>query len=150
VRIGLIADTHGYLGADAEAALAGCDRIVHAGDIGPGVLERLGGISPVIAVSGNNDLSGPEAALPLIASFDAGGRRISVVHRLVDRPTEGWDVLVFGHCHRTHADYDGGRLLINPGAAGRRGFHARRSVAVLALEHGVSWTFVDLGPRSAP
>jgi putative phosphoesterase len=149
VRIGLIADTHGYLGPDAEAALAGCDRIIHAGDIGPGVLDRLSRLAPVSAVCGNNDVTGPEASLPPIHRFEAEGRRIITVHRLADRPAEGWDVLVYGHCHRTHADRQDGRLLINPGAAGRRGFHLRRSVAVLELGADLSWKFIDLGPRSA-
>ena len=32
--IGVLSDTHGRLDADAFAALAECDRIIHAGDIG--------------------------------------------------------------------------------------------------------------------
>jgi len=56
VRVGLISDTHGLMRPEALAALAGCDAIVHAGDIGtPEVLEALGGLAPVTAVRGNND-----------------------------------------------------------------------------------------------
>jgi hypothetical protein len=41
-RIGLISDTHGLLRPQAEAFLRGCERIVHAGDIGDaGVLAEL-------------------------------------------------------------------------------------------------------------
>jgi hypothetical protein len=39
--------------------------------------------------------------------------------------------------------------MINPGAAGRIGFHDRRSLAILEVDGGVEWRFVDLGPRSA-
>ena len=39
VRIGIISDTHGSLDPRAYAALADCDHIIHAGDIGgPSVL----------------------------------------------------------------------------------------------------------------
>jgi hypothetical protein len=54
--IGAISDTHGLLRPQALAALAGCDRIIHAGDIGsPDVLARLGALAPVHAVRGNID-----------------------------------------------------------------------------------------------
>ena len=49
--IGAISDTHGLLRPQALAALAGCDPIIHAGDIGsPDVLARLGALAPVHAV----------------------------------------------------------------------------------------------------
>jgi hypothetical protein len=151
LEIGLVADTHGYLGDDVLAAFAACDRIVHAGDAGPGVLDRLTRIAPVTAVRGNTDTgAGREAALPGLATLASSAYRITVVHRLADAPAEGWDILVFGHCHRVHVDRDGGRLLINPGAAGRRGFHTRRSVAVLTLGGQEPLVeVVDLGPRPA-
>jgi predicted phosphodiesterase len=43
VRVGLISDTHGLLRPEALRYLRGCDRILHAGDIGdPAILEALG------------------------------------------------------------------------------------------------------------
>jgi putative phosphoesterase len=149
--LGLIADTHGFLGEDAARALAGCDCILHAGDVGERVLEPLRALAPVVAVRGNTDLAGEPAKLPPVAFLDRGGRRIAVVHRLADAPSGGWDVLVFGHCHRRHFDREGSRLLVNPGAAGRRGFHAQRSVALLDLAPAGDpvCTFVDLGARIA-
>src|SRR5262249_18526366 len=48
--IGAISDTHGLLRPQALAALAGCDPIIHAGDVGsPDVLARLGALAPVHA-----------------------------------------------------------------------------------------------------
>lgn len=151
MRIGLIADTHGYLGEEAIAALRGCERIVHAGDIGPGVLGRLAEIALVTAVRGNNDTSGAESELPATVIADFGGVRLAVVHRLVDAPPLPWEMLIFGHSHRRHLEWRGGRLLVNPGAAGRRGFHRERSVALLELEPArqPAVEFIDLGPRSA-
>lgn len=151
MQLGLISDTHGYVGDDALRALAGSDAILHAGDVGSGVLALLREVAPVIAVRGNTDVDGEAAALPGVAFMEVGGQRVAIVHRLLDAPwTEEWDVLVYGHCHRQHADRDGERLLLNPGAAGRRGFHTRRSVARLGMDGTrMEWEFVDLGARSA-
>lgn len=57
VRVGLVADSHGYLDARIAARVHACDLIVHAGDIGgAAVLEALGAAgTPVFAVRGNND-----------------------------------------------------------------------------------------------
>lgn len=149
VLIGLIADTHGYLGHDVGPVFAGCDLIVHAGDVGPAVIAGLEPIAPVAAVRGNNDASGPESLLPVLLELELAGRRVTVVHRIVDAPREGFDVLVYGHCHKRHADFVDGRWLLNPGAAGKRGFHTARSVALLRLEgESVSCDFVELGARA--
>lgn len=148
MKIGLISDTHGHLGRDAVAALAGCDQVVHAGDIGPGVLEALSRIAPVVAVRGNNDRNLPESSLPASVAIELGGRRFLVVHRLMDAPQGEWDVVVFGHSHRRQVDRSGPQIRINPGSAGVRGFHDRRSVAVLDIGDRVEYEFIDLGPRS--
>ena len=34
MKVGVISDTHGLLRPEALAALQGCERIIHAGDIG--------------------------------------------------------------------------------------------------------------------
>ena len=148
MRIGLISDTDGHLGRDAVAALAGCDQVVHAGDVGPGVLEALSRLAPVVAVRGNNDNAGPESALPASVSIELGGRKFLVVHQLMNAPAGEWDVVVFGHSHRRQVDRSGPQMRINPGAAGVRGFHDRRSIAVLDIGERVEYEFIDLGPRS--
>ena len=115
------------------------------------MLGPLSKLAPLTAVRGNNDLAGESAELPALVVVALGGQRIAVVHRLIDAPATGWDVLVYGHCHRMHADREGDRWLFNPGAAGRRGFHVRRSVAVLEVEPGTEprCRFIDLGGRRA-
>lgn len=56
MRLGVVADTHGVLHEGVPAALAGVDRILHAGDVGGGsVLAALARIAPVEAVRGNVD-----------------------------------------------------------------------------------------------
>ena len=52
-QIGIISDTHGLLRFEA---LAGCDLIIHAGDIGkPMIHEELREIAPLVAIQGNID-----------------------------------------------------------------------------------------------
>jgi putative phosphoesterase len=149
MRLGLLSDTHGYLGDDVFESLAGVDAVIHAGDVGEAVLGPLGALAPLTAVRGNTDTRGEAAGLPEHVELTVAGLRITVVHRYLDRPASGYDVLVFGHCHRTHAETEGGILFLNPGAAGRRGFHTRRSVAILEITDGrPECHFIDLGPRS--
>ncbi len=63
--IGVISDTHGLLRPEAIAALEGCDRIIHAGDVGSAdVLQQLRRIAPVVAVRGNVDKGRWANALP--------------------------------------------------------------------------------------
>ena len=56
--VGVIADTHGLLRAEAVAALQGCDAVVHAGDIGkPEVIAGLRAFAPrIVAIRGTVDL----------------------------------------------------------------------------------------------
>ena len=49
-RLGVVSDTHGLLRPEALRFLQGCERIVHAGDIGnDAVISELERIAPVIA-----------------------------------------------------------------------------------------------------
>ncbi len=62
MKVGVISDTHGLLRAEALAALEGCERIIHAGDIGKlEILDQLASIAPLHVVRGNNDLDAPWA-----------------------------------------------------------------------------------------
>lgn len=50
MRVGVVSDTHGRLDPRVPAALEGVERILHAGDVGPGpVLDELAVVAPVTA-----------------------------------------------------------------------------------------------------
>ena len=143
--IGLVSDTHGLVRPQLFDALAGVERILHAGDVGPhDVLVELGAIAPVQAVWGNTDAPGqPWLAGALVTEI--GGVRIHVSHgHELGSPTPakllaayGEDVLVYGHTHRQLvARADDGRLVVNPGAAGPRRFDLAPCVAKLVIEDG--------------
>lgn len=147
--MGLVSDTHGLADERLLEALAGCELLLHAGDIGPGVLERLRSVAPVVAVRGNTDRSAEFRTLPFVQRLELAGYAIVLVHRREDAPEEGWRLLVCGHTHRPCVEEREGRWVVNPGAAGRRGFHDRRTAALLELEpeRPPLVRLLDLGPR---
>lgn len=143
MRIGLISDTHGLLRPEAVDFLGGCDRILHAGDIGdPAILERLAALAPLTAVRGNNDRGPWAAALPDIAVLEVEGVRMAVVHDLADfrrqAPDANVAVVVSGHSHVPAVIHRDGVLYVNPGSAGPRRFRLPVSVGELRVEEGAA------------
>jgi putative phosphoesterase len=144
-RIGLISDTHGLFRPECVAAFAGVDRILHAGDVGDGVLEVLAAIAPVMAVSGNVDLAGA-SRLGAALDLEVDGVTIHVSHgHELGRPTPeillaryGAGVIVYGHTHEPLLYRMDGRLVVNPGAAGPARFHVRPTVARLTINRGTA------------
>ena len=150
--IGLIADTHGLVRPSVFNALDGVELILHAGDVGAGVLEELGAIAPVRAVFGNTDPPGdPHLAESIDIKHE--GVRIHVSHgHELGSPTpakllESYDadVIVYGHTHRQLVVKTGERWTVNPGAAGPRRFKLQPSVARLRIRGANVWVeIVDL------
>ena len=139
MRVGLISDTHGLVRPEALAALAGADRILHAGDIGgPAVLDALAALAPVTAIRGNNDGDAWGRALPDTELVEIDGRRIYLVHDLgdldIDPVAAGVDVVMSGHSHKPAVFEERGVLYVNPGSAGPRRFSLPISVGALTLE----------------
>lgn len=139
--VGLISDTHGLMRSDVHEALAGVELILHAGDVGgQDILDELALVAPVRAVFGNTD---PPDAPGLSAEIliTIGGISIHVSHghelgspnpaELAERYAA--DVVVYGHTHKQLVTNVGGRLVINPGAAGPRRFNLRPSVGRLTI-----------------
>jgi putative phosphoesterase len=140
MRVGVISDTHGLLRPRVLTLLAGCDRILHAGDVGGAeILSRLEEIAPVLAVRGNTD-SGPEAAeLPFSRDLELEGVPLHLVHRREDldpRVLKHARIAIFGHSHRPELEWRSGCLLLNPGACGPRRFTLPLTIAVLAIAAG--------------
>ncbi|MEI5998696.1 metallophosphoesterase family protein [Paraburkholderia bengalensis] len=138
-RIGLISDTHNLVRPEALAWLAGCDAIVHAGDIcNQAVLDALGRIAPLTVVRGNNDTGDWAASIPPHATLDVQQVKILVVHDIADVPRnvreEGARVVVTGHSHKPLVVERDGLLLVNPGSAGPRRFKLPISVGMLTVD----------------
>jgi putative phosphoesterase len=139
MRVGLISDTHGLLRPEALAFLAGCDHIVHGGDIGaPDILERLARIAPLTTVRGNNDTAAWARGIPVTARVDLGGVSLYAIHDVkeldIDPAASGVRVVMSGHSHRPSHHERGGVLYVNPGSAGRRRFSLPISAGELLIE----------------
>lgn len=121
-RVGLISDTHGKLSFAAEQALAGSDEIIHAGDLGPGILMRLEALAyPVTAVRGNTDHDPVSRDLPVLANREIAGVRVLVIHdhTHVGAVPPDVDVVVYGHTHRPDIAERDDALWVNPGSPSR-------------------------------
>jgi len=139
MRIGLISDTHGLLRPQARSFLAGCDHIVHAGDIGDAnVLEQLAAIAPVTAVRGNNDNGAWADTLAEFELVRLGEIFLYVVHDIaqtnIDPVAARVRVVVSGHSHKPAIAERDGVWYVNPGSAGRRRFTLPISIGELLID----------------
>ena len=141
MKVGVVADTHGLLRPEAIARLKGCDRIIHAGDVGKQeVLAALERIAPTMVVRGNVDQGAWAKALPLEATVIWEGVAIHVLHDLndlvIDPLTAGVCVVISGHSHRKSLEERGGVIYLNPGSVGPRRFRLPVTMAWLHLSTG--------------
>ncbi len=146
MRVGLISDTHGFFEPALTTLFAGCERIVHAGDVvGRDVLLLLSTLAPVTAVRGNNDVGEDAEGLPEEARLRLEGLEVLVLHQLgkPERPLAQartligqtrTDLVVYGHSHVPAAQALDGRLYVNPGSAGKRRFKLPRTAAILTVK----------------
>jgi putative phosphoesterase len=150
LRIGVISDTHGLLRAEARAFLAGCDYIIHGGDVGgAAILEDLEALAPVIAVRGNNDGESWAKGLRETELIRLGGIFVYVIHDLsqldIHPAPLGIRAIVSGHSHKPLIEERAGILYINPGSCGPRRFKLPISIGELRVEGGnVSARIVEL------
>lgn len=154
-RIGLLSDTHGYWDDRYLKYFECCDEIWHAGDIGSmEVVERLQGFRKLRAVYGNIDGQDIRRLFPEADRFSIEGADVIMKHiggypgkydpsirgTLLVRPLK---LFISGHSHILKVKYDKTlRMLhINPGAAGKYGFHKVRTLVRFSIENGA---FSDL------
>ena len=149
-RIGLLSDTHGWWDDRYLQYFSACDEIWHAGDIGSlEVAERLAACRPLRAVYGNIDGQELRRLFPQTLRFRVDGAEVLMKHiggypghydpsiagSLLARPPK---LFVSGHSHILKVKYDRtlGLLHINPGAAGRQGFHTVRTLVRFCIDQG--------------
>lgn len=136
-KIGVISDTHGVLPNQIYEFFKDVDLIIHAGDIGSeDVLNELEVFKPVMAVYGNIDGFDLIGRLKKIESFSVEGMKFLLTHiggypNKYEKNIEEIikearpDIFISGHSHILKVIYDKkyNLLHINPGAAGKYGFH---------------------------
>jgi hypothetical protein len=165
LKIGLISDTHSHFEERIPHYFKDCDEIWHAGDIGEGyIIETLSDIAPVVAVYGNIDTIEFQEKFPENAIFSREGKRILITHIAGKPPSYNPrvknliqeikpDIFICGHSHilRVIPDKQNNCLYINPGAAGRQGFHQIKTLIRFNLEkEGIkNMEVIEMGKRGA-
>ena len=164
MKIGIISDTHGFLDDKVFHYFKDVNEIWHAGDIGNmEVLDQLKEFKNTIAVYGNIDGGKLRKECSEGEIFERGGVRVLITHIAAKPPKYnktviGYineykpDILVCGHSHilKVMPDKQNGLLFMNPGAAGRHGFHKVRTLLRFDILDGRAQNLevIELGPRS--
>lgn len=150
MKLGVIADTHGYFAPRIPQALAGVEKIIHAGDLGGReVYAKLSAIAPVILVRGNHEPEEIAGSLIDPSIIDLAGKKILLTHRLITMTWEyfkdalshlepmnlfpGVELVIFGHSHIPVWDQARGIWFLNPGYAGPDFREGPPTVALLEI-----------------
>ncbi|MBC7759564.1 MAG: metallophosphoesterase family protein [Phormidesmis sp. FL-bin-119] len=141
-RIGLISDTHSYLDDAVFNHFASCDEVWHVGDFGNiNVANALKAFKPIRGVYGNIDGQDVRAEYPEHLKFNCEKVKVWMTHIggypgkynpkireqvLQEQP----DLFICGHSHILKVMYDKkiSCLHLNPGAAGKYGWHKVRTL----------------------
>ena len=164
-RIGLISDTHGYLDERVFTYFEHCDEIWHAGDFGTNaVAERLNAFKTLRGVYGNIDANDIRSRYPEKLHFTVERVKVFMQH-IGGYPgryapgvkkeilSTGAALFISGHSHILKIVYDDqlNCLHINPGAAGRQGWHKVRTVVRLVIDGSTmrDCEVIELGKNSS-
>lgn len=147
-RIGLISDTHGYLDDAIFRHFEDCDEIWHAGDFGSIALaEQLRQFKPVRGVYGNIDGQDIRSVHPELLQWKTEDISVMMLHiggyppkynsrskPLIQQHKP--QLFISGHSHILKVMFDEQLqcLHINPGAAGKQGWHKVRTLIKLDID----------------
>ena len=148
-KILLLSDTHSYIDAQILKFVKQADEVWHAGDIGNlEVTDTIKQLKPLRAVYGNIDDKDARAEFPLDARFSIEGVSVWITHiggypnkynqrvrdELQQHPPK---LFICGHSHILKVQFDKklNLLHINPGAAGKHGFHKVRTMVRFELNN---------------
>lgn len=164
MKIGLISDTHGYLDDKVFKYFEPCDEIWHAGDIGTlSLYDELNAFRPTFAVFGNIDGHEVRAVTSETLWLRRQGKTVLMTHIAGKPPNYNKvakrlilqkkpDIFICGHSHilKVEMDKKNNVLFMNPGAAGKHGFHKMKTLLRFDLLEGEikNLEVIELGPRA--
>ena len=164
-KIGLISDTHNFLDDRVFEHFKYCDEVWHAGDFGSmDIAERVQKHKPLKGVYGNVDGNDIRAVYPetlkwiceevKIVMTHIGGYppkyHPSIIQELKRDPPQ---LFISGHSHilKVMFDKELNCLHINPGAAGKQGWHIMRTLVRFEIDGSQirNCEVIELGKRNA-
>jgi len=141
-KILLLSDTHSYIDDQILKFVKQADEVWHAGDIGSlAVMDTIQKIKPVRAVYGNIDDTQIRSEFPLNNKFTIENVSVWITH--IGGYPNRYDIkireeisknppklFISGHSHILKVMFDKklNLLHMNPGAAGKHGFHQVRTM----------------------
>ncbi len=163
-KVLVISDTHSYIDDRIIKYASEADYVIHAGDIGSfDVIRKLKSVSIVLFVYGNIDGNKIRSESNKFEFFKLNNLKILLTHisgktpkynkeTLIKIKDHNPDLLIAGHSHILKIQYDKINKLIflNPGAAGRHGFHLKRTMLrfEIKLNKIENLEIIELGSRS--
>jgi putative phosphoesterase len=150
MKILLLSDTHSYLDDNILKYVETVDEVWHAGDIGNiEVCDKISEFKPVRAVYGNIDGVEVRKTYPLHNRFVIDGLDVWITHiggypgkysqevrsEIKKNPPK---LFISGHSHILKVMFDQklNCLHMNPGAAGKQGFHQKRTMLRFEINKG--------------
>lgn len=140
-RIGLISDTHGFLDEKVFEHFKNCDEVWHAGDFGENVAKSLNEKKRIRGVFGNIDDTAIRTEFPELLVFMCEEVKVMMRHIGGSPPkynpatrkelsVHQPQLFISGHSHILKVMYDDtiNCLYMNPGAAGKHGWHKVRTI----------------------
>ena len=161
-KIGLLSDTHSFLDEAVFKYFDACDEIWHAGDFGAGVAEPLAAFKPLRGVYGNIDGKEIRQEYPEHLRFMCEQVDVWMTHiggypgkytpqvkpEIYTNPPK---LFITGHSHILKVLFDPKIqcLHINPGAAGKSGWHKVRTLVRFDIseEKILNLEVIELGKR---
>ena len=163
-KVLVISDTHSYIDDRIIKYASEADYVIHAGDVGSfDVIRKLKSVSEVFFVYGNIDGNEIRSESNKFEFFKINDLKILLTHisgktpkynkeTLIKIKEHNPDLLIAGHSHILKIQYDkiNKLMFLNPGAAGRHGFHLKRTMLrfEIKLNKIENLEIIELGSRS--
>jgi len=163
-KVLVISDTHSYIDDRIIKYASEADYVIHAGDVGSfDVIQKLKSVSKLLFVYGNIDGNEIRSESNKFEFFKINDLKILLTHisgktpkynkeTLIKIKEHNPDLLIAGHSHILKIQYDKINKLVflNPGAAGRHGFHLKRTMLrfEIKLNKIENLEIIELGSRS--
>ena len=162
-KILLISDTHGYIDDTILKYVKDSDITIHAGDIGNHkLIDNIKKHTLFFGVFGNIDDFIVRSILKESEIIEIENHKFLITHIAGKSPfynlktkklinNEKPNILIYGHSHLLKVEFDKRNNLtaINPGAAGKHGFHKKRTMIRFKISsQGIKdMQIIDLGDR---
>ncbi|AOW20405.1 metallophosphoesterase family protein [Urechidicola croceus] len=162
-KILLLSDTHSYIDDQILKFVKQADEVWHAGDIGDlNVTDTIKNIKPLRAVYGNIDNNEARMEFPLDNRFIVENVDVWITHiggypnkynfrireEIKANPPK---IFISGHSHTLKVQFDKklNLLHLNPGAAGKQGFHQIRTMLRFIIDKNdiKDMEVIELGKR---